>query len=536
MAAFTEEAIKALGEGESFLQTVLQDPKYKRYRNLYLAYKVGKPLWMALRTTKITVHKETRYSYRLENGSYLYTLMANWMRENLPPKQLSYYEVGVQNAQIIKNDDLEDVIIADNDMDDDDVFGDDESVMTERRSVLIPEFTFAADRPKFFKYKGVSIELEPDGEPEDDEDDDSPRGRRPKVAYYTDFVLSADGDVGRFAIEELLTEILMADQVAKAENKGKHRGNVFTLRRGGGDWTNRSLVPPRNFKNVFLAKQMRDELVDDIRKFMALRTSYERLGLPYHRGYLLYGPPGTGKTSIVQAIANEFSMNLYCLNLADVRNDTDLLELFHNVRRNKSIIFMEDIDAVNVTNERKSVNGEMVGVTLSGLLNALDGVTSAHGAIVFMTTNDKKVPHPEDPERMVFERLDEALVRPGRVDYELEISYIVEEQYNGFFELFFRQAPITPFSELDFHKVAPVEVMECFKRYPLDIAQADAFLRSQFAPGIPKSQREKIHALSGVSAMTGDVRKNGVKANKPMTASGGKKRKKAKRGKKAPKG
>ena len=71
------------------------------------------------------------------------------------------------------------------------------------------------------------------------------------------------------------------------------------------------------------------------------------------------------------------------------------------------IILLEDIDALFV--QRESV-GRGGGVTFSGLLNALDGVRSQEGRILFMTTNHK-------------EKLDPALLRPGRADYHVELNH-----------------------------------------------------------------------------------------------------------------
>ena len=52
-------------------------------------------------------------------------------------------------------------------------------------------------------------------------------------------------------------------------------------------------------------------------KFRGSRDRYRRLGVPYHRGYLLYGPPGTGKTSLVSALGAKYGMSIYVVNLAD---------------------------------------------------------------------------------------------------------------------------------------------------------------------------------------------------------------------------
>jgi len=136
-------------------------------------------------------------------------------------------------------------------------------------------------------------------------------------------------------------------------------------------------------------------------------------GVPYRRGYLLYGPPGTGKTSFTQAIAGELKLNICYLNLSNGNMDDDGLNRALNNAPSQSIILLEDIDGIFVA--RESVNqGREGGVSFSGLLNALDGVRSQEGRILFMTTNHR-------------EKLDPALMRPGRADFH---AYLGNASFN----------------------------------------------------------------------------------------------------------
>lgn len=129
--------------------------------------------------------------------------------------------------------------------------------------------------------------------------------------------------------------------------------------------------------------------------------------MPYRRGYLLSGPPGTGKSSIVLALASHLGRSVYALNLASVTEDATLMEAFAEVPAG-AILLVEDIDAMRISKSRVEANkpGEPPSVgltTLSGLLNAIDGVAAPEGRLLVMTSN-----HPE--------QLDAALIRPGRVD------------------------------------------------------------------------------------------------------------------------
>ena len=177
---------------------------------------------------------------------------------------------------------------------------------------------------------------------------------------------------------------------------------------------------------------------------------------PYTRGYLLYGNPGTGKTSTIRAISNECKRHIHYLSLNEIKSDQQLNELLNGINYKETILVIEDIDAMTAITNRRSVEDkkedktvhevklevlekkldEMTGrrnhsevvnegkLTLSGLLNALDGVFSHEGRILIMTTN-----HPEV--------LDEALIRPGRIDRKFKFTNcdhsMIKKLYKNFF-------------------------------------------------------------------------------------------------------
>jgi len=179
---------------------------------------------------------------------------------------------------------------------------------------------------------------------------------------------------------------------------------------------------------------MIDRIKKDIDKFLTLEDWYVARGIPYRRGYLLYGPPGCGKSSIVKAIACTMGYDICVFSLSQKLNDTSLTELFNNAP-GKSIILLEDIDAAFKSREEEGVSARETNLafegasqsalTFMGLLNALDGVASADdGLIVFMTTN-----YPE--------KLDPALIRPGRVDLKICVDYPSENQISGIYKKFY---------------------------------------------------------------------------------------------------
>ncbi|KAJ3203127.1 hypothetical protein HDU82_006822 [Entophlyctis luteolus] len=186
----------------------------------------------------------------------------------------------------------------------------------------------------------------------------------------------------------------------------------------------------RPLESVVLDTGVREAVVGDLERFLAATAWYRDRGIPYRRGYLLYGPPGTGKTSFIQAVAGHLSYNICILNLSE-RGMTDdrLAHLLANTPP-QSLLLLEDIDAAFIrrdaaTDSKKE--GFYSAVTFSGLLNALDGVAAAEERVVFMTTNH-------------VDRLDAALIRPGRVDMRVYMGNARDDQARRMFERFYPQA------------------------------------------------------------------------------------------------
>lgn len=200
-----------------------------------------------------------------------------------------------------------------------------------------------------------------------------------------------------------------------------------------GDWQRLHSRPIRPLSTVIISPSIMDPLLDDIRNHLKRETEiwYASRGIPYRRGYLFYGPPGTGKTSLAVGLAGEFKLGVYVVSLSGKSmNDDTLIELLGSMPR-RSILLFEDIDvafpnrSTQVT--QSSANGSTEpasGVTSSGLLNALDGVAAQEGRIVILTTN-------------FVERLDSALIRPGRVDRKIAFTVATREDVKALFKNFF---------------------------------------------------------------------------------------------------
>ncbi|MED6205746.1 hypothetical protein PIB30_020533 [Stylosanthes scabra] len=100
---------------------------------------------------------------------------------------------------------------------------------------------------------------------------------------------------------------------------------------------------PMSFKTLAIDGELKKEIIDDLDKFVNGKEFYKRIGKPWKRGYLLHGPPWTGKTSLVAAMANYLSYDIYDLDLTAVSSNKELKNLILGMS-NRSILVMEDID------------------------------------------------------------------------------------------------------------------------------------------------------------------------------------------------
>ncbi|KAI0169034.1 BCS1 N terminal-domain-containing protein [Hypoxylon sp. FL1284] len=214
----------------------------------------------------------------------------------------------------------------------------------------------------------------------------------------------------------------------------------------------------RPFSTVILNEETKQNLIADVTDYLRPSTQrwYANRGIPYRRGYLLHGPPGTGKSSLSLALSGFFKMRIYIVSLSSITaNEETLASLFAELPR-RCVVLLEDIDTAGLTHTRDGVqpqnqsagdgsdmvpgqitpgngntnnnnnnNNNVPGrLSLSGLLNILDGVASQEGRVLIMTTNHR-------------DQLDSALIRPGRVDMIVEFGLADEGMSAAIFRAIF---------------------------------------------------------------------------------------------------
>lgn len=252
----------------------------------------------------------------------------------------------------------------------------------------------------------------------------------------------------RELIDQFIKEI-------KTFNIDKDKIDVYCLKES--NWQFVRKQPKRSLDTVLIESDKLSYLKENIDNFINNEEWYNERGIPYQLGILLHGTPGSGKTSLIKGIAAYLNYPIYYLspsNISDINGammnlpnncllvieDIDSNKMLHSRQQNKIIPLGGNNNAEN------SLFEEMMQVGISDILNALDGIFAVHGRILITTTNH-------------IEKLDAAVIRPGRIDLKVEMNYVNEEIFELFVKKFFDNKKYEKFSISQNRTVAELQQM-----------------------------------------------------------------------------
>lgn len=207
--------------------------------------------------------------------------------------------------------------------------------------------------------------------------------------------------IGEKVMNEISTELLKYWKSPVASNEMTiyiSRDNGYGIQ-----WTPLCVKKHRKLDTIYIKKEIKDKLIKQLEKFFKSEELYDRYGVTFKRIHLLHGPPGTGKTSTITAVASYFGKNLAKFTITPSVNSQKLEFAFQSLPHDTFLI-LEDVDALFSQRDAKT------SVDFSTMLNCLDGITTKKGLVMFMTTNH-------------IQQLDNAFIRPGRVDLSIEFGY-----------------------------------------------------------------------------------------------------------------
>jgi hypothetical protein len=257
------------------------------------------------------------------------------------------------------------------------------------------------------------------------------------IRYLQTFIDKCNHDYERRMANKLGSSLYYFDMMTNSKSKVKTTQN--TLPNTHLIYTKHKFYTNRTFDNVFF--EQRQIVKNHVQFFLNRRDWYEKKGIPYTLGFLFHGGPGTGKTSSVKAIANTARRHIINIQLSEIKTKSQLRHLFFNeeihvfngnttekytIPVHERLYVIEDIDAMgdavlrrewkkpvsNVEQPPKKTGDPWIDhnteeekeiIDLSFLLNLLDGTLETSGRILAISSNFP-------------ERIDRALIRPGRID------------------------------------------------------------------------------------------------------------------------
>ena len=209
------------------------------------------------------------------------------------------------------------------------------------------------------------------------------------------------------------------DTIITKSHENTESLTIYHYKSKEGYWKKQGKVRKRNMSTLIINNHDKNKLFKDIELFIKSKSEYDKYGIPYKRNYLFHGKPGTGKTSLANVIAHLTKWNMYIISFDAELTDGAFYDAVNNIDK-ESILLLEDIDCIF---HSRDTNANNSNISFSALLNILDGVSGINNLLTIITTNHVN-------------KLDKALLRPGRIDMMLEFTTISSEQIRGLLNLY----------------------------------------------------------------------------------------------------
>jgi len=344
-----------------------------------------------------------------------------------------------------------------------------------------------------FKYKGSLFTLKTDKE--DVKHHPFKTGHDRFTVTSTYIISYAQSDFALFE-DFIKTSLNYFKKFADGHKMDKKKLKMFISSQEGDYFTSIGTRPKRSLESIFLPKEKKSNIVQLITRFLDPKTVqlYRDFGINHKLTILLEGVPGTGKSSLIAALASHFNFNLAMISFTPKMTDVSFINSMRMWERKRSeetnnddderdtLLCIEDIDCI--FKERKSNDESRNMVTFSGILNALDGITTSENQIVILTTNH-------------IEHLDPALIRPGRVDHIMRFDYAVKEQIKEIFTVYTRQEQV-PTVQAQAQAQA-VQAQAQAQAVQAQAVQAQAAQQAQSAQQAPEKAQEFYEAVKNLN-------------------------------------
>ncbi|XP_017978400.1 PREDICTED: AAA-ATPase At5g17760 isoform X3 [Theobroma cacao] len=222
------------------------------------------------------------------------------------------------------------------------------------------------------------------------EKSNNPNDHFPPRAEKRSFELSFHKKHKNIVLNSYVSYVLERSKAVKDEQRVLKMFTLNMQNYGGIKWESINLEHPATFETLAMDPEVKNDVMDDLNRFVKRKEFYKRVGRAWKRGYLLYGPPGTGKSSLVAAVANYLKFDVYDLQLANIMRDSDLRKLLL-ATGNRSILVIEDIDCSVDLPDRRHGDGrkqpdQHVQVSLSSSSMRMDHMTGSWNEDLLLKT------------------------------------------------------------------------------------------------------------------------------------------------------